>query len=313
MEAHVDRLDAMQILLAAVESGSLSKASRSLRLPLATVSRKVSELESYLNASLLIRSAKGLELTPAGRSYVSGAKAILEQLSEVERAASGEYTEPKGELVVTAPVMFGRLHVLPVATRFLEAFPDVQLKLMFTDRVTDFLEDQVDLAVRIGDLPDSSLTAARVGTVRRVMCASPAYLSVHGIPASPEALAEHRVVTFDSVSAPTTWLFEAQGKEIRVSFKARLCVNTIDAAIDAALDDVGLIRVASYQIAEHARARRLALVLQDYEPAPRPVHVVYDRQNRLPLKMRAFIDFAVPKIRTRLTALGPYGSGGRQA
>ena len=172
----------MSVLLAAVESGSLSKASRKLRLPLATVSRKVAELEAHLNATLLIRSAKGLELTPAGRSYVTGAKAILEQLNEVERAASGEYTEPKGDLVVTAPIMFGRLHVLPVVTRFLEAFPDVAVKLMLTDRVTHFLDDQVDVALRIGDLPDSGLIATRLGTVRRVMCASPDYLAAHGVP-----------------------------------------------------------------------------------------------------------------------------------
>ena len=142
----MDRLEAMSVLLAAVESGSLSKASRELRLPLATVSRKVAELEAHLKATLLIRSAKGLELTPAGRSYVTAAKAILEQLTEAERAASGEYTEPKGDLVVTAPIMFGRMHVLPVVTRFLEAFPDVSVDLVLTDRVAHFLDDQVDVA-----------------------------------------------------------------------------------------------------------------------------------------------------------------------
>src|SRR6516164_4096165 len=161
MEGHLDRLEAMSVLLAAAESGSLSRASRDLRLPLATVSRKVAELEAYLNATLLIRSAKGLELTPAGRSYVSAAKAILEQVTEAERAAAGEYTEPKGDLVVTAPIMFGRLHVLPVVTRFLEAFPEVSVGLVMTDRVAHFLDDQVDVALRIGPLPDSSLIATR--------------------------------------------------------------------------------------------------------------------------------------------------------
>ena len=204
----MDRLDAMSVLLAAVESGSLSKASRKLRQPLATVSRKVTELEAYLNATLLIRSAKGLELTPAGRSYVAGARTILEQLSEVERTAAGEYTEPKGDLVVTAPIMFGRLHVLPVVTRFLEAFPDVAVKLVLTDRVTHFLDDQVDVALRIGELPDSSLMATGLGTVRRVMCASPAYLTTRGIPETLEDLAGHSVISFDSVSSPSTWIFE---------------------------------------------------------------------------------------------------------
>jgi DNA-binding transcriptional LysR family regulator len=204
----MDRLESMHVLLAAVETGSLSKASRRLHQPLATVSRKVSELEAHLKAVLLIRSARGLELTPAGRSYVTGARAVLEQLSEIERAASGEYLEPKGDLTVTAPVMFGRLHVLPMAMGFLAAFPDVSVKLHLTDRVTHFLEDQVDVALRIGELPDSSLTAARVGSVRRVMCASPEYLATRGTPASPAELANHSVVSFESVSAPTTWVWE---------------------------------------------------------------------------------------------------------
>jgi DNA-binding transcriptional LysR family regulator len=291
----------MSVLLAAVDSGSLSKASRKLRQPLATVSRKVSELENYLDAALLVRSTKGLELTPAGRSYVAGAKAILEQLHEVERTASGEYTEPKGDLAVTAPIMFGRLHVLPVASSFLDAFPDVAVRLLLTDRVTHFLEDQVDVAVRIGELPDSSLTATRVGTVRHVMCASADYLRAHGTPATPAELSQHSVISFETVSAPTTWRFESKGKEIDATFRARLSVNMIDSAIDAGLAGTGIIRAVSYQVAEFVRNKRLALVLENFEPPPRPVHVVYDRQSRLPLKLRAFVDFAIPRLRERLT------------
>jgi DNA-binding transcriptional LysR family regulator len=296
----LDRLDAMSVLLAAVEAGSLSKASKSLRLPLATVSRKVSELETHLNATLLIRSAKGLDLTPAGRSYVTSAKAILEQLNEAERAASGEYTEPKGDLVITAPIMFGRLNVLPVVTRFLEAFPDVSVGLVMTDRVTHFLEDQVDVALRIGPLADSSLIATRLGTVRHVVCASPDYLATHGAPATPDDLASHRVVSFQSVSVLSSWVFESGGAETTASFRSRLSVNTIDAAIDAALSGAGLVRAVSYQIADHVQDGRLALVLQDFEPKARPVHLVYDAQNRLPLKLRAFVDFVVPRMRQRL-------------
>ncbi len=296
----MDRLDAMSVLLAAVESGSLSKASRELRLPLATVSRKVAELEAHLKATLLIRSAKGLELTPAGRSYVTSAKSILEQLSEAERAASGEYSEPKGDLVVTAPIMFGRMHVLPIVTRFLEAFPEVSVGLVLTDRVAHFLEDQVDVALRLGVLPDSSLIATRVGEVRHVICASPDYLAANGIPATLDDLDKHRLVSFQSVSALSTWTFEHGGTEKTVSFRSRLSVNTIDAAIDAALAGAGLVRAVSYQIAEHVRAGRLAVVLGAFEPQLRPVHLVYDTQNRLPLKLRAFVDFVVPRLRERL-------------
>lgn len=296
----MDRLEAMSVLLAAVESGSLSKASRHLRLPLATVSRKVSELEAHLNAALLTRSAKGLELTPAGRSYVTAAKSILEQVAEAERAASGEYMEPKGDLVVTAPIMFGRMHVLPTVTRFLDAYPDVAVNLVMTDRVTHFLEDQVDVALRIGPLPDSNLVATRLGTVRHVICASADYLAAHGVPSTPDDLAEHHVVSFQSVSVLSSWTFERDGVEIDASFRSRLSVNTIDAALDAAVSGAGLVRAVSYQIADHVRAGRLAVVLGAFEPKPRPVHLVYDGQNRLPLKLRAFVDFVVPRLRQQL-------------
>ena len=290
----------MSVLIAAVEGGSLSNASRTLRLSLATVSRKVSELEAHLNATLLVRSAKGLELTPAGRSYVTAARSILEQVNEIERAASGEYSEPKGDLTVTAPIMFGRLNVLPVVTRFLESFPEVSVRLVMTDRVTHFLEDQVDVALRIGPLADSSLIAMRLGSVRHVVCASPDYLAANGAPLTPDDLAFHRVISFESVSALSAWDFESGGAEVTAAFKSRLRVNTIDAAIDAALAGAGLVRAVSYQIADHVRAGRLSLVLGDFEPKARPVHLMYDAQSRLPLKLRAFVDFVVPRMRRRL-------------
>ena len=298
----MDRLDAMHVMLTAVECGSLSKASRKLGQPLATVSRKVSELESHLKATLLIRSSKGLELTPAGQTYITSAKTILEQLNEAERAAAGEYTEPKGDLIVTAPTMLGRLHVLPVVTTFLTAFPEVSVELMLTDRVTHFLDDQVDVALRIGDLPDSSLIAARLGAVRRVTCASPVYLASHAAPDVPQDLAGHDVITFESVSSPTIWRYWSDGTEVAVPLRSRLSVSTIDAAIDAGLAGAGVIRTMSYQVADYVRDDLLQLLLEAYEPTPGPVHLVYDQQNRLPLKLRAFVDFVVPRLRNRLTA-----------
>ncbi len=298
----MDRLDAMRVMLTAVECGSLSKASRKLGQPLATVSRKVSELESHLKADLLIRSSKGLELTPAGRTYVTSVKTILEQLNEAERTAAGEYTTPKGDLAVTAPTMFGRLHVLPVVIAFLETFPEVSVELMLTDRVTHFLDDQIDVALRIGNLPDSSMIATRLGAVRRVTCASPIYLAARGAPAVPRDLAGHDVISYESVSSPTLWRFRLDGNELAIPLTSRLSVSTIDAAIDAGLAGAGVVRTVSYQVASHVRDDRLRLLLEAYEPTPRPVHLVYDRQNRLPLKLRAFVDFAVPRLRERLTA-----------
>ncbi|USX11263.1 LysR family transcriptional regulator [Paraburkholderia fungorum] len=296
----MDRFDAMSVLIAAVESGSLSKASRRLGLPLATVSRKMADLEAHLKATLLVRSSRGLELTPAGRSYVTAAKSILEQVVEAERAAAGEYLKPKGDLVVTGPNMFGLMHVLPVVTSFLAAYPDVSVGLMLTDKVTHFLDDQIDVALRIGDLPDSELVAVRLGAVRRVICASPWYLSTRGTPAAPGELPEHSVVSFESVSSTSNWKFWSGGSDFDVSFRSRLSVNTIEAAIDAGLAGSGLIRTMSYQIAEHVRRGDLQIVLSEFEPPVRPVHLVYDKKNRLPLKLRAFIDFVVPRLRERI-------------
>lgn len=296
----MDRLEAMTLLLAAVEHGSLSKASRELHLPLATVSRKVAELESHLKATLLIRSTKGLELTPTGRAYVTAAKAILEQLSEVERAASGEYTAPRGDLVVTAPIMLGRLHVLPVVTEFLSRFPEIAVSLTLADRIAHFPDDQIDVAVRVGALSDGNLVANRLGEVRRVTCASPDYLASSGIPATPGDLGLHNVISFENVASPTTWTFGSGDSAARVTFRSRLSVDTIDAAIDAGLAGAGLIRAMSYQVVELVRAGRMTVVLEGFEGPPLPVHLVYARHNRLPLKLRAFIDCAIPGLRERL-------------
>ena len=220
-----------------------------------------------------------MELTPAGRSYVTAAKAILEQLTEAERAAAGEYTTPKGDLAVTAPTMFGRLHVLPVAAQFLSAYPNVAVGLMLTDRIAHFVDDQVDVALRIGALPDSSLIAARLGSVRRVVCASSAYLAASGIPATPDDLAHHSVISLESVSSLSSWTFESNGVEIVAPFRSRLSVNTIDAAIEAGLLGAGLIRAMSYQVVDFVRGNRMTIVLDAFEPSPRPVHLVYDKRN----------------------------------
>jgi DNA-binding transcriptional LysR family regulator len=222
-------------------------------------------------------------------------------LTEAERNAAGEYTEPKGDLVVTAPIMFGRLHVLPVVTRFLAAYPEVAVGLVLTGRVTHFVDDQVDVAIRFGELPDSGLIATRLGSVRRVTCASPDYLTTNGIPATPDDVVKHNVISLRSVSAPGNWIFESDGVEITVPLRSRLSVSTIDAGIDAALSGCGLLRTLSYQLVNHVRNKRLMIVLDQFEPPARPVHLVYDRQNRLPLKLRAFVDFVVPRLRDRLT------------
>ena len=240
----IDRLESMSILLTAVEAGSLSAAARRLDTPLATVSRKVSELEAHLKTRLLNRSSRQLTLTDAGRSYVAACRRILEDVGEAERAARGEYSAPKGELIITAPIVFGRLHVLPVVAEFLRAYPDIDIRMVLTDRIVNLLEDHVDLAVRISELPDSSLIATRVGAVRRVVCGSPAYFAAHGMPKSPGELRTHACVTFEGLMSPDTWIFTTGKSITSVAVHSRLVVNTAEAAIDAAIVGLG----------DHARA-----------------------------------------------------------
>jgi len=296
----MDRFESMSTLLAAVEGGSLSAASRKLGMPLATVSRKVSELEAHLRTRLINRTSRRLMLTDAGRSYVAACKRILEDIGEAERAAAGEYMAPRGDLTVTAPIVFGRLHVLPVAIEFLKAYPDIDIRVALADRVVNLQEDDIDLAIRIGDLPDSSLVATRVGSIRHVVCGSPAYFAQRGTPKSPGQLSTHDCITFDGLMSPDTWKFAVGKTTLSVAIHSRLIVNTAEAAIDAAIAGVGITRVLSYQVASALRAGTLALALREVEPKPWPVSLVYSGQGLLPLKLRAFLDFAAPRLKARL-------------
>jgi DNA-binding transcriptional LysR family regulator len=296
----MDRFESMSTLLAAVEGGSLSAASRKLGMPLATVSRKVSELEAHLRTRLINRTSRRLMLTDAGRSYVVACKRILEDIGEAERAAAGEYMAPRGDLTVTAPIVFGRLHVLPVVIEFLKAYPDIDIRVALADRVVNLREDDIDLAIRIGDLPDSSLVATRVGAIRRVVCGSPAYFAHRGTPKSPGELSTHDCITFDGLMSPDAWKFAVGKSIVSVAIHSRLTVNTAEAAIDAAIAEVGITRVLSYQVASAVRAGTLALALREFEPKPWPVSLVYAGQGLLPLKLRAFLDFAAPRLKARL-------------
>jgi len=296
----MDRLEAMSILVAAVEAGSLSAAARRLGTPLATVSRKVAELEAYLQTRLLNRSSRQLTLTDAGRSYVAACRRILEDVGDAERTASGEYSAPRGEFVITAPIVFGRLHVLPAVIAFLRAYSDVDIRLALTDRVVNLLEEHVDLAIRIGELPDSSLVVTRVGSIRRVLCASPAYLAERGVPEDPADLTHYACVTFEGLTAADRWKFHIGKSEVSVPIRSRLVVNTATAAIDAAAAGLGITQVLSYQVASAVRAGALTVVLTDFEPVPWPVSLLYLGGRLLPLKLRAFLDFAVPRLRAEL-------------
>ena len=246
----MDRLLSMKMLVSVIETGSLSAASRRLNVPLATVSRRIGELEAHLGAKLLNRTSRSLDLTDAGRDYLAASRRILDDVAEAERAAAGEHAAPKGELIVTAPLVFGRLHLLPVVIEFIKAYPEIDIRLVLNDRVVGLAEDHVDLAVRIGELPASSLVAIRVGSIGRIVCASPAYLAMRGRPRRPAELASHDCITFDNLMPAERWVFPQAGSEISVAIRSRLSVNTAEAAIDAAVAGIGLTRVLAYQAAE---------------------------------------------------------------
>jgi DNA-binding transcriptional LysR family regulator len=295
----VDRLEAMSILVAAVDAGSFSGASRRLGMPLPTVSRKVSELERHLGTRLLTRSTRKLALTDAGEAYLAACKRILEQVGEAERTAAGEYLSPRGDVMLTAPIVFGRLHLVPVVCEFLAQFREINVQLTLSDRNLHLPEDQIDVAVRIGKLADSSMVAVRVGAVKRVVCASPGFLEANGSPAKPEDLTGLPCVTFDGPMSGTAWRFDSKGSQHSVDIRPRLRVNTAESAIDAAIQGVGLTQVLSYQAAAAVAAGTLKLVLRKFESDPIPVSLVHTSQRLLPLKVRSFIEFASTRLRER--------------
>lgn len=290
----------MAVFVAVVAAGSFSGGARALRMPLPTVSRKVAELEAGLGARLLTRSTRQLALTEAGSDYLASCKRILEQVAAAERAAAGEHQAPRGELALTAPIVLGRLHVLPLVADFLALHPQINVQLRLADRSLQLLDEHLDLAVRVGALPDSALVAVRVAALREVVCASPAYLAKHGAPKNPGELGGHDCISFAGLAGGAGWSFGRQRELRSVPVRTRLLVNTAEAAVDAAIAGVGLTRVLSYQVSGALRSGALALVLRKFEPAPIPVSLVYNRQPLLPAKLRAFLDFVAPRLKARL-------------
>ena len=301
----MDRLEAMTILLRVVDKGSFSAASRDLGVPLATVSRKVNDLEGHLGTRLLVRTTRKVALTDAGAAYVASARRILDEVDETERVAAGEFHVPRGELILTAPLFFGRLHVLPIVTEFVAAYPEINARLLLADRNLHLIEDHVDIAVRIGSLPDSTMIATRVGSMRTVVCASPKLLARHGMPKSPEEIAGLPCVNFEFLSPTSSWLFRLKGPKgtTDVPIRPRLSVTTAEAAVWASSEGVGATRVLHYQCADAVRDGLVRIILADFEVEPLPVHLLHAARGALPTKTRFFLDFAAQRLRGRLSSL----------
>jgi DNA-binding transcriptional LysR family regulator len=296
----MDRLDAMSLLLTVVDAGSLSAAGRRLDIPLATVSRRIGDLETHLKTRLLQRTSRRVTLTDAGRDYVEACRRILDDVDAAERQASGEYTTPKGGLVVTSAMVFGRMHVVPVLATFLSAYPEIDVRLMLSDSVVDLVENRIDVGVRIAKLADSSLHALRLGTIQRVYCASPAYLERRGTPQRPQDLAGHDCITFAGPTRPDEWTFQTGRTEESVRVRSRLVVNSAEAAVDAARAGAGIAAVFTYQAAQGLRSSELVTLPLETNPTAIPVSLVYAASGLLPLKLRAFLDYAAPRLKARL-------------
>ena len=296
----MDRIEAMSTLLAVVEAGSLSAASRKLRVPLTSVSRRISELEAHLKTQLLNRTSRRVTLTDAAHSYIQACRRILDDLDEAERVVSGEYRAPQGELTVTASLVLGRVHVMPVAAAFLKAYPDILLRLRLSDRVVSLQEEHVDLGIRVGPLPDSGIVARRIGSVRRVVCASPDYLLSRGRPETPQDVSAHDCVTFTGYTHAESWEFQIGGSPVSVPIRSRLQVDAAEAVVEAALAGAGIARLFSFHVAQAVKDGRLSLLLEQFEPPQLPANIVYLGGGLLPLKVRAFLDFAAPRLKARL-------------
>jgi DNA-binding transcriptional LysR family regulator len=296
----MDRIDSVAIFAEVAERGSFVGAAKHLNRSATAVTRAVAELEARLGVRLLNRTTRAVSVTEAGQRFLSGARRVLADLAEIEQGAAGQGQAPRGELRVTAPIVFGRRHVLPLVTEFLAQYPEMSVRLALLDRPVDLVEDGLDVAVRIGKLADSSAIAVRVGAMRRVMVAAPGYLKHRGRPAAPADLASHDVIAFVGMDRIDRWRF-ANGVEARI--KPRLVVNTAEAAIDTAIAGFGITRVLSYQAVDALSGRSLVRLMRQHETGAAPVHVVYPEGRHPPPKLRAFVDVLVPRLRQRCGAI----------
>jgi DNA-binding transcriptional LysR family regulator len=299
----MDRLESMAAFVSVARAGGFSAASRELGIPLATISRRVGELESALGVRLLRRSTRQVVVTEAGRRFFAACQRALEDLRDAEEAVSSEYRTPRGELLITAPIAFGRLHLQPVALEFLAAHPQINLRMQLVDRIVNIADEHIDAALRIAHLPDSSLIARTLGSIRVVVCASPAYLKARGAPQRPEDLMQHDCIAWSILGPRDTWWFRDSGRERQYPIRTRLATTLAESAVDAAAAGLGLVQTTSYQASQAIDDGRLVVVLRKFECAVTPVSLVYARDRLLPLRLRAFIDFAAPRMTERLRTI----------
>ena len=293
----MDRFHLITVYIAVAEEQSFAAGARRLGMSPPAVTRAVTKLEERLGVRLLERTTRHVRVTEAGRRYLDDARRIVAELDEADEAAAGSGAAPRGHLSVTAPMLFGRLYVTPGIVDYLQRYPQMEVSAMFVDRVVNLVEEGIDVAVRIGDLPDSTLRAAPVGQVRRLLVASPAYLEKHGAPRTPQELAEHTIIGSNGSSVGPDWRFLHDGAVRTMRMQPRLQVNSNDAVIDAVKMGLGIARVLSYQAAAALAAGHLRLVLEDYATAPVPIHIVHRDSRQGSARIRSFVDLMVERLR----------------
>ncbi len=293
----MDRLNSMAIFIAVAEQEGFAGAARLLNISPPAVTRAVAALEEHLGVKLFNRTTRFVRLTEAGQRYFEDARRIIAAADEADEAATGINAEPKGHLVVTAPVLFGRLYVMPGITDYLQRYKDTEVTALFLDRIVNLLEEGVDVGIRIGELPDSSYKALRAGQVRRVLCASPAYLAEHGIPSEPEDLIKHQLIVAGAISPTVDWRFENSGSNLTIRIKPRLRVTSNDSAIEAAVMGLGITRILSYQIATQLASGELQIILNEFEPKPMPINIIHREGRYASAKIRSFVDIIAVRLR----------------
>lgn len=293
----MDRFQTMSVFVAVAEEQGFAAAARRLNMSPPAVTRSVASLEDHLGVKLLQRSTRYVRTTEAGLRYLDDARRILLELEAADATAAGINATPRGQLAVTAPVLFGRLFVMPGVIEYLKKYSETNISVMFLDRVVNLLEEGMDVGVRIGKLPDSSMHALQVGSVRIVLCASPAYLQEHGVPTSPDDLHDHRMLASIAGNHLLDLRFKTRDREREMQLKTRLTTNTNDSAIEAALQGYGITRLISYQVAEHLKTGALQSVLEEWEPDPLPVNILYREGRQAAAKVRTFVDYMAERLR----------------
>ena len=295
----MDRLQTLEVFIAVAEAQSFVGGAKRIGISAPSATRGVNALESRLGTRLFTRTTRKVRLTDVGESYFEDAKRIVAELQMADDAATGNASNPAGRLRITCPHEFGRIYIMPVVTAYLDTYPDVSAEVVMVDRVVNIVEEGFDIAVRIGALPSSGLSAIKVGGVRRVICGAPNYFNQYGVPQTPKDLTEHRIISGSPVSSSREWHFQEPCKTT-VKINSRLVVSSIAAAIETARNGWGLTRVLSYQVNSDLAANTMQTVLADYEPEELPIHLVHTEGRRAAAKVRTFLDFASERIRDSL-------------